>query len=56
MAKEKVVHVYNGRLTIKKNKIGPFVEMWMDLESVIQDEVSQKERNEYCTLMRICGI
>ena len=34
----------------------PFVEMWMDLESIIQNEVSQKEKNEYCILMHICGI
>ena len=30
---------------IKRNKIGSFVVMWMDLESVIQNEVSQKEKN-----------
>ena len=29
---------------IKKNKIGSFVEMWMDLETVIQSEVSQREK------------
>ena len=29
---------------IKRNEIGSFVEMWMDLESVIQSEVSQKEK------------
>ena len=33
---------------IKRNEIGSFIEMWMDLESVIQTEVSQKEKNEYC--------
>ena len=31
---------------IKRNEIGSFVEMWMDLESVTQSEVSQK--NKYC--------
>jgi len=36
---------------IKRNEIGSFVEMWMDLESVIQSEVSQKKRNKYCVLM-----
>ena len=41
---------------IKRNEIGSFVEMWMDLESVIDSEVSQKEKNEYCILMHICGI
>ena len=41
---------------IKRNKIGSFVEMWMDLETVIQSEVSQKEKNKYRTLTHICGI
>ena len=29
---------------IKRNEIGSFVETWMDLETVIQSEVSQKEK------------
>ena len=41
---------------IKRNEIGSFVEIWMDLESVIQSEVSQKEKNKYRTLMHIYGI
>ena len=41
---------------IKKNKIGSFAEMWMDLETVTQREVSQKERNKYYIWMHICGI
>ena len=28
---------------IKMNEIGSFIEMWMDLESIKQGEVSQKE-------------
>ena len=40
---------------IKRNKIGSFVEMWMDLESVVQSEVSQKEKNKYPILMHVCG-
>ena len=40
---------------IKMNKIGSFVETWMDLETVIQSEVSQKEKNKYCILTHICG-
>ena len=40
---------------IKRNEIGSFVEMWMDLETVIQREVSQKEKNKYCILTHICG-
>ena len=41
---------------IKRNEIGSFVETWMDLETVIQSEVSQKEKNKYRVLTRICGI
>ena len=32
---------------VKRSKIASFVEMWMDLETVIQSEVSQKEKNTY---------
>ena len=41
---------------IKRNEIGSFVEMWMDLETVIQSEVSQKEKNKYRILTHVCGI
>ena len=40
---------------LKRNEIGSFVETWMDLETVIQSEVSQKEKNEYRILTYICG-
>ena len=33
-----------------------FVAMWMDLESFIQSEIGQKEKNEYHILTHICGI
>ena len=32
---------------IKREEIGSFVEMWMDLESVTQSEVRQKKKNKY---------
>ena len=32
---------------IKRNETESFVETWMDLETVIQNEVSQKEKNKY---------
>ena len=41
---------------IKRNKIGSFVEMWMDLETFIQNELSQKKKNKYYILMYICEI
>ena len=39
--------------TIERNKIVPFAKMWMDLETIILSEVSQK--NKYI-LMHICVI
>ena len=42
--------------TIKRNEIVAFVETWMDLEIVIQSEVSQKEKNKYHIISLICGI
>ena len=41
---------------IKRNEIGSFVETWMNLETVLQSEVSQKEKNKYCILTHVCGI
>ena len=41
---------------IKRNKIVPFAEMRMDLETVMQSEVSQKEKNKYHIVSLICGI
>ena len=41
---------------IKRNEIELFVVRWMDLESVIQSEVSQKEKNKYHMLTHMYGI
>ena len=40
---------------INRNEIGSFVDTWMDLESLIQSEVSQKEKNKYRILTHVCG-
>ena len=55
---KKMWHIYTMEYysAIKRNEIGSFVEMWRDLESVTQSEVSQKEKNKYRILMHICGI
>ena len=34
----------------------PFAVTWMDLETVIQSEVSQKEKDKYHIISLICGI
>ena len=41
---------------IKRNETVPFAETWMDLETVIHSEVSQKEKNKYCLLAHFYGI
>ena len=41
---------------IKRSEIGSFVETWIDLESVIQNKVSQKEKNKYHTPGAIVSI
>ena len=56
MDKEDVAHIYNGILAIKRNEIKLFVVRWVYLESVIQSEVSQKEKNKYRMLTHIYGI
>ena len=54
MDKEDVVHIYSGiLLSHKRHEIGSFAVMWVDLESVIQSELSQKEKNKYHMLMHI---
>ena len=40
----------------KGNEIELFVVRWMDLETVIQSEVSQKAKNKYCMLTHMYGI
>ena len=41
---------------IKRNEIELFVVRWVDLESVIQSEVSQKEKNKYHMLTHIFNL
>ena len=55
---KKMWHIYTMDYcsAIKRNKTELFVVRWMDLESVIQSEVSQKEKNKYHMLTHIYGI
>ena len=55
---KKVWHIYTMEYysAMKRNDIELFVVRQMDLESVIQSEVSQKEKNKYCMLTHIYGI
>ena len=48
-------HIYTMEYysAIKRNEMELFVVRWMDLESVIQSEASQKEKNKYRMLTHI---
>ena len=49
------VYIYTAEyyLDIKRNEIASFVVMWMDLETVIQSKIREKNK---CILMHIYGI
>ena len=51
-------HIYTMEYysAIKRNEMELFVVRWMELEFVIQSEVSQKEKNKYNMLTHIYGI
>ena len=36
---------------IKKNKIMPFAATWMELETLILSEMSQKDKDKYCKII-----
>ena len=54
-----MAHIYNGILLShkkKKNGILPFAATWMDLETIMLSETSQKEKDKYYMISLICGI
>ena len=55
---KKMWHIYAMEYysTIKRNITELFVVRWMDVEIVIQSEVSQKEKNKYHMLTHAYGI
>ena len=57
MIKKKYIllHTYNGILARKRNKFESVVVRWMNLGTVLQSEVSQKEKNKYHILTYIYG-
>ena len=52
-----MVHTFNGiLLSHKKNEFESVLVRWMNLEPVMQSEVSQKEKNKYHILIHIYEI
>ena len=57
MDKEDMVHTHNGIfLSQKKECIESVLMRWMNLERIIQSEVSQKEKDKYRILTHISRI
>ena len=57
MDKKAVLHIHNGiLLSYKKNAFESVLMRWMNLEPIIQSEVSQKEKHQYSIFMLIYGI
>ena len=54
-----MVHTHTYRDTLhsrEKNRIMPFAGTWINLETFIQSEVSQNEKNKYHRISFMCGI
>ena len=49
------IHTMEYYSAIKRNTFKSVLIRWMNLEPIIQSEVSQKEKDKYCTLLHICG-
>ena len=57
MDKKAVVHIHNGvLLSHKRSEFESVLVRWMNLEPVIQSEVSLKEKNQHYVLVHIHGI
>ena len=56
MKKMWYIYAMEYQSAIKRNEMEVFVVRWMELESVIQSEVNQKEKNKYRMLTHIYGI
>ena len=55
---KKLWHIYTMEYysAIKRNIFGSVLMMWMNLELIIQSEISQKEKDKYHILMHIYRI
>ena len=50
------IHTMEYYSAIKKDKIMPFAATWMELDTLILSEISQKEKDKYHTISLITGI
>ena len=50
------IHTVEYHSVIRKNKLMPFEETWVDLEILIPNEMSDKEKDKYHIILHIYGI
>ena len=48
-----MVHIHNGVLAIKRNAFESILMRWMNLQPIIQSEMSQKEKDKHHILTHI---
>ena len=55
---DRCIHTHTTKYysVIKKKKTLPFATIWMKLEGIMLNEVSQTETDKYCVISLICGI
>ena len=52
-----MIYIHNGVLAIKRRDTSESILVrWMNLESIIQSEVSQKEKDKFCILTHVYRI
>ena len=51
-----MIHIHNGILVIKRNAFESVLMRWMNLELIIQSEISQKEIDKCCILTHVYKI
>jgi len=56
MDKAVVIYTMGFHSAIKRNAFELVLMRWMNLEPIIESEVSQKEKDKYCILTYIYGI
>ena len=52
----RIIYTKGYYSAIKRNTFESVLKRWMNLEPIIQSEVSQKEKNNYCILTHIYEI
>ena len=52
----KLWYIYTMEYYSAKNSFASFLMRWMNMEPIIQSEVSQKEKHQYSILTHIYGI